>query len=242
MTNKFDPERAKEAVAFIEKITGDSFPGEFQESLKSGVILCNFLNKLEPGSIAKFQTSNLPFKQMENIESYISASRRIGVPEKDNFVTIDLYEGKNLGQVVLNILSLKRLKGFGFDKQSISDAPKPLKDFTSQENTTDQKSTRDYVQKDPAAVKLDVQRIGPAFVTGRLDNTKAEICFACSLPVTTGQVNAMNKIWHVNCFTCKKCGIKLSTAKYYEHDSKSYCERCILIVNPHNAVKVKTRE
>jgi len=36
--------------------------------------------------------------------------------------------GKNLGQVVLNILSLKRLKGFGFEKQTIHDAPKKLPD------------------------------------------------------------------------------------------------------------------
>ena len=72
MTTRFDPQRAKEAQQFIEQVLGESFPSsDFQESLKSGVVLCNFLNKLQPGIISKVQTSNLAFKQMENIAAYI---------------------------------------------------------------------------------------------------------------------------------------------------------------------------
>lgn len=41
MTSKFDSVRAKEAQEFIEETTGEKFPSsDFQESLKSGVLLC----------------------------------------------------------------------------------------------------------------------------------------------------------------------------------------------------------
>ena len=33
----------------------------------------------------------MPFKQMENINSYTDACRRLGVPESDLFDTVDLY-------------------------------------------------------------------------------------------------------------------------------------------------------
>jgi len=41
MSNPTDP-RTKEAVEFIERVTGERFadPGDFQASLKSGVLLC----------------------------------------------------------------------------------------------------------------------------------------------------------------------------------------------------------
>ena len=35
--------------------------------------------------------SAMPFKQMENINSYTDACRRLGVPESDLFDTVDLY-------------------------------------------------------------------------------------------------------------------------------------------------------
>jgi hypothetical protein len=40
---------------------------------------------------------------------------------------------------------------------------------------------------------MDVKLVGPAFVTGRADNQKAEICPVCSLGVTSGQVSGKEK-------------------------------------------------
>ena len=57
----------------------------------------------------------MPFKQMENINSYTEACRRLGVPDSDLFVTVDLFEGKNMPAVVRNLHSLGRVaqaKGF----------------------------------------------------------------------------------------------------------------------------------
>ena len=49
------------------------------------------------------------FEQMENIAAYTGATRRFGVPEPDMFVTVDLFEGKNIAAVVRNLHSLGRV-------------------------------------------------------------------------------------------------------------------------------------
>ena len=49
----------------------------------------------------------------------------MGVPDQYNFVTIDLFEGKNLLQVAQNIITLKRELGYGFEKQ----APAQIQDY-----------------------------------------------------------------------------------------------------------------
>lgn len=51
----------------------------------------------------------MPFKQMENIGSYVEACAAIGVPSQDLFMTVDLYEGKNLDAIVRNLHSLGRV-------------------------------------------------------------------------------------------------------------------------------------
>lgn len=76
----------------------------------------------------------------ENIDSYINACKKIGVPEEYQFVTVDLYEGKNLGQVALNIISVKRQLGFGFQKMSKDTSSSPSV-HVHDENPTSSSST-----------------------------------------------------------------------------------------------------
>ena len=51
----------------------------------------------------------MPFRQIGNIAAYADAARRYGVPEPDMFVTVDLFEGKNVTAVVQNLHSLGRV-------------------------------------------------------------------------------------------------------------------------------------
>ena len=44
--------------------------------------------------------------QMENINNFLKAAQEIGVPKYDLFMSIDLYEGKNIPQVVQALYSL----------------------------------------------------------------------------------------------------------------------------------------
>jgi len=113
---KLNPAHEKEAREFIEQITGEHLQGEFCESLKSGVTLCNFINKLKPGSVGKINKNRMPFMQMENIGSYLTACRDAGIDAQYLFVTVDLFEAKNPAIVALNIIAVKRKFGYGFDK------------------------------------------------------------------------------------------------------------------------------
>jgi hypothetical protein len=99
-----------EALAWIEEVTGRKRDGApIEEWLHDGTILCELINAIKPGSIRKILTSPMPFKQMENINAYTQACTKIGVPQQDSFVTVDLYEGKNLPAVVRNLHSLGRV-------------------------------------------------------------------------------------------------------------------------------------
>ncbi|KAJ3293698.1 Muscle-specific protein 20 [Borealophlyctis nickersoniae] len=106
---KHDPVREAEAREWIESVTGERFPSDsFQESLKDGVLLCKLINKVSPSTAVKYNTSKMPFKQMENINAFLTALSTLHVPAADQFQTIDLYEGKNITQVVDTIFALSR--------------------------------------------------------------------------------------------------------------------------------------
>lgn len=96
---------------------GEPLPaGDFADVLKDGVILCKLINKIQPGSVKKFKekvthskeitelTGRLllqgpAFMLMENVQSFIQAAKKYGVPDEEMFLTPDLFEGKNLSQV-----------------------------------------------------------------------------------------------------------------------------------------------
>ena len=101
-----------EARVWMEAVLGEPLgDGTLQELLKSGVVLCNLVNALKPGSVKKISTKKMPFMQMENIANYLAAvgPSGLGIPAFETFMTIDLYEEQNMQAVVLNIHSLGRL-------------------------------------------------------------------------------------------------------------------------------------
>ena len=57
------------------------------------------MNALKPGSVKKINDGAMPFKQMENINSFLAAAGKYGVPTTDLFQTVDLYEAKNMNAV-----------------------------------------------------------------------------------------------------------------------------------------------
>ncbi|KAG0346710.1 hypothetical protein BG005_000577, partial [Podila minutissima] len=102
--------RVKAAQAFIEKTLGVVLPsGDLHESLKDGVILCKLANRLRPGTVQQISLKNLPFVKMENIGNFLIAAKQLGVQSSDLFQTVDLYEGKDMTQVVSTILTLERV-------------------------------------------------------------------------------------------------------------------------------------
>eukprot|EP01134_Creolimax_fragrantissima_P002276 CFRG2276T1 len=108
-TDKFSPELENEAVNWLETLSGKE-KGDFSthEWLKDGQVLCAAMNRVQPDSISKINTSKMAFKQMENISKFITAIQAYGVPAFDSFQTVDLFEDKNMGQVINCIHSLGR--------------------------------------------------------------------------------------------------------------------------------------
>lgn len=92
-------QREKEARAFLEETLKEPVVGDLYEVLRNGQLLCKFINILKPGSVAKINTGKMPFTCMENIGSYITACKKLGLPDQYNFMTVDLWENKNMGQV-----------------------------------------------------------------------------------------------------------------------------------------------
>ena len=89
---------------------------DLETSLKSGEVLCNLMNKIQPGAIKNYHKgSRMAFKQMENIGWFLEAALKYGVKASDLFVTVNLFEGNNMKQVVITITALRKLaesKGF----------------------------------------------------------------------------------------------------------------------------------
>jgi len=102
--------RELEARSWIEAVLGDGLPSDdLHECLRDGVLLCNLLNNIRPGTVKKINKSKIPFMQMENINWYLQGVRTLGIlQEFEMFMTVDLYEAKNLGQVITHLHALGR--------------------------------------------------------------------------------------------------------------------------------------
>eukprot|EP01091_Cochliopodium_minus_P018839 TRINITY_DN7737_c0_g1_i1.p1 TRINITY_DN7737_c0_g1~~TRINITY_DN7737_c0_g1_i1.p1 ORF type:complete len:147 (+),score=38.68 TRINITY_DN7737_c0_g1_i1:69-509(+) len=107
--NNMDPAQLKEVQEWMESTLGTKLPNfDMAKDLKTGIVLCNLANKLQPGIIAKISTGKMPFMYMENIGKFVDAASKLGVESNYNFVTVDLFEEKNLKQVLLCLYTLKR--------------------------------------------------------------------------------------------------------------------------------------
>lgn len=80
----------------------------FADWLQDGQILCKAANAIRPKICPRINSSNMPFKQMENISAFIKACRELGVMDKDVFCTVDLFESKDICAVQRCIQSLGR--------------------------------------------------------------------------------------------------------------------------------------
>lgn len=62
-------EQEAEVLQWIFDVLGEPLPaGQYEDILKDGVVLCNLINKLAPGSVKKIQTKGTNFQLMENIQ------------------------------------------------------------------------------------------------------------------------------------------------------------------------------
>ncbi|KAK2540330.1 hypothetical protein Q9233_001202 [Columba guinea] len=130
---KYDPQIEEDLRNWIEEVTGLSIGANFQLGLKDGIILCELINKLQPGSVKKINQSKLNWHQLENIGNFIKAIQVYGMKPHDIFEANDLFENGNMTQVQTTLVALAGLvsvctPGTGTNLHSRPDAPFPLVD------------------------------------------------------------------------------------------------------------------
>ncbi|KAI1884035.1 hypothetical protein AGOR_G00222230 [Albula goreensis] len=91
---------------WIQEVTGRRVGDNFMEGLKDGVILCELINKLQPGSVKKINNSPQNWHQLENIGNFVRAITEYGLKPHDIFEANDLFENVNHTQVQSTLITL----------------------------------------------------------------------------------------------------------------------------------------
>ncbi|CDH54005.1 calponin transgelin [Lichtheimia corymbifera JMRC:FSU:9682] len=106
---KYSIEYEQQAREWIEQIINEALPNtDFHTCLKDGVVLCKVIGKLVPGK-GKYKVSKVPFAQVRHLYAgCFCGAKDLGVPPHDLFQTVDLFEKKNMTQVVDTIFAVSR--------------------------------------------------------------------------------------------------------------------------------------
>lgn len=104
---KRDPGLEAAALQWIFTILQEPIPqAQFGDILRDGQVLCRFMNACAPGIVRKINRGPGHFQLMENINNFQVASKQLGCNEVDLFQTIDLWEQRNLAQVIVCLQAL----------------------------------------------------------------------------------------------------------------------------------------
>ncbi|XP_039623122.1 calponin-2-like [Polypterus senegalus] len=106
IAQKYDYQKEEELRIWIEDITEMKIGSDFQKGLKDGIILCELINRLQPGSVRKVNRSKLNWHQLENLSNFIKAITDYGIKPHDIFEANDLFENGNMTQVQTTLLAL----------------------------------------------------------------------------------------------------------------------------------------
>lgn len=121
LNSRYDPQAEQEVLNWINHVTGESVPVGRENAyrgLRDGKILVKLVNAVYERTSnlpemaqyfrmpIKANTMSAPFKQMENIQMFLDASEAYGVPKTSLFQTVDLFEARNMSQVINTIMQL----------------------------------------------------------------------------------------------------------------------------------------
>ncbi|XP_054786853.1 kinesin-like protein KIN-14I [Prosopis cineraria] len=117
--------RRYEAAGWLRKMVGvvaakdlpaEPSEEEFRLGLRSGIILCNVINKVQPGAVPKVVESPIDsalipdgaplsaYQYFENVRNFLDAIQEIGLP---TFEASDLEQGGKSSRIVNSVLALK---------------------------------------------------------------------------------------------------------------------------------------
>jgi hypothetical protein len=110
--DQYDKGLESRVRAWIDGVLGITIPDPFRQALGDGQILCDLLNKLKPGIIPKIHRSKIMLVCRENFGFFQKACLKIGLHEAETCVFEDVYEDRNMGQFLTNIIALARFVQF----------------------------------------------------------------------------------------------------------------------------------
>jgi len=141
---KYDVESEQEALQWINAVLGDGTVGNdvtgkdnVNAVLKDGIVLCNLMNKISPGAIAKIHPEGAnKFKHMENISNFLKAAETYGCHRGDLFQSVYLQDNQNMPAVIGGIHALgRKAQANGFDGPTLGpkEAEANPREFTEEQ-------------------------------------------------------------------------------------------------------------
>jgi hypothetical protein len=104
----YDKELEGRVRTWIESVVDRTLGDQFRESLMDGAVVCELFNKLKPGTISKIHRSPILMFRRENWGFFQRACIAIGCKEDETCVFEDVYDDKNMGLFLANIVALAR--------------------------------------------------------------------------------------------------------------------------------------
>lgn len=103
-----DPVLEGEILEWIAAMTGKVKPEKvkYEDFLGDGLVLCELINKLRPGSVKKLSKGSGNFAKMENVAAFTKGVTAYGVQKEDMFASCDLVERRNIPQVTQCLFAL----------------------------------------------------------------------------------------------------------------------------------------
>jgi len=105
-------EKERETQAWIEEILKSKFSDRLGVVLHDSKVLCRVLNEVIPDIIPEshYNMDPIPdFKCLENIGLFVEECRKLGVRDNYLFISMDLFEEKNIELVCDCVLQLKKI-------------------------------------------------------------------------------------------------------------------------------------
>eukprot|EP01113_Clastostelium_recurvatum_P027432 TRINITY_DN3308_c0_g1_i2.p1 TRINITY_DN3308_c0_g1~~TRINITY_DN3308_c0_g1_i2.p1 ORF type:complete len:143 (+),score=18.83 TRINITY_DN3308_c0_g1_i2:62-430(+) len=109
-------------------------------------------------------------------------------------MTVDLYEAKNIAQVVLNVINLRRHIGMGFEKSGKTVPPPKMVSIKGDDQSVSSSSSHSVA---PVTIKGGEGSLKAGFQAPQ----QGLECHVCIKPITAAVVNACGKTWHPACFS-----------------------------------------